>query len=66
MKTYIYNGPPSGVSLSDGREIPLHPGKEVLLDPAHTYTVALLEQGHLEPVVPPEEHEAPKSKRGQA
>lgn len=59
--TYTYEGPPSGVTLPDGQEVILHPGKEVELDPANTYTQALVAQGRLKAVpVVPAEPEAPK------
>ena len=35
MKEYRYSGPASGVTLSDGTEILLWPGKTVSLPPAH-------------------------------
>jgi hypothetical protein len=47
---YQYNGPPSGVTLGDTKEVLLHPGKAVELDPEHPYTRTLLAQGRLAPV----------------
>ena len=35
MKTYRYSGPASGVTLSDGTEILLWPGKNVSLPEEH-------------------------------
>lgn len=58
MSKYRYDGPPSGVTLADGREAMLFPGAEVELPEAHDYTVTLLALGHLTPQ--PE----PKPKKG--
>lgn len=45
---YTYVGPrPSGVTFADGAEVPLHPGKEVDLDPAHPYVQTLEAMGYL-------------------
>lgn len=49
MSTYIYVGPPSGVTLADGREVMLWPNATVDL-PDSDYTRALVERGHLQPV----------------
>jgi len=46
VKRYRYSGPPSGVTAED-REVLLHPGGTVDLDPANSYTAALLAQGYL-------------------
>lgn len=46
MNRYRYGGPPSGVTIGD-REVLLHPGAVVELDPAHPYTATLLALGHL-------------------
>ncbi|EEJ1080981.1 hypothetical protein GTC52_002520 [Salmonella enterica] len=45
MTTYIYSGPPSGVTLNENgkqREVLLWPGKPVELVPDHPYTLTLL------------------------
>lgn len=66
---YRYNGPPSGVTLGDGKEVLLHPGKPVKLDPAHPYTQTLLAQGRLVlvPAEPaPEPAKAKKDAKGAA
>ncbi|MDR1709656.1 MAG: hypothetical protein LBS70_08060 [Candidatus Accumulibacter sp.] len=46
---YRYNGPISAVSLKDGAEVMLHPGKTVELPAEHEYTKTLLARGHLTP-----------------
>jgi len=53
MKTYRYSGPASGVTLSDGTEILLWPGKNVSLPEEHDYVKVLEALKHLTPV--PEE-----------
>ena len=50
---YSYKGPISGVTLADGKEVMLLPGKEVELDAAHPYTKTLLALGHLVLVAAP-------------
>ena len=44
---YIYNGPPSGNTLADGREVRLHPGATVSLPVGDPWTLSLLDRGHL-------------------
>lgn len=51
MSTYIYVGPPSGVTLADGREVMLWPNAVVDL-PECDYTSALIDRGHLRPAPP--------------
>lgn len=46
MKRYRYTGPLSGVTVGD-REVLLHPGAVVELDPENAYTATLLALGHL-------------------
>jgi hypothetical protein len=46
---YRYSGPISAVTLKDGREVMLHPGKTVELPAEHEYTQTLLALGHLTP-----------------
>lgn len=46
MKTYTYSGPLSGVTMN-GREVLLHPGRTVELDPDHPYTRTLIARRHL-------------------
>lgn len=53
MKEYRYSGPASGVTLSDGTEILLWPGKTVSLPEEHDYVKVLVALKHLTPV--PEE-----------
>ncbi|EMX4104823.1 hypothetical protein ACVQN3_000130 [Salmonella enterica subsp. enterica serovar Cotham] len=53
MKEYRYSGPASGVTLSDGTEILLWPGKNVPLPEEHDYVKVLEALKHLTPV--PEE-----------
>lgn len=50
MKTYRYSGPASGVTLSDGTEILLWPGKDVSLPENHDYVKVLVALKHLTPV----------------
>ncbi|HHR4769126.1 TPA: hypothetical protein ACS55J_000682 [Salmonella enterica] len=50
---YIYTGPLSGVSLNEGdvvREVLLHPGQEVELEPDNEYAQTLLAEGYLQEV----------------
>lgn len=54
MKEYRYSGPASGVTLSDGTEILLWPGKNVSLPKEHDYVKVLEALKHLTPV--PEEN----------
>jgi len=53
MKEYRYSGPASGVTLSDGTEILLWPGKNVTLPEEHDYVKVLVALKHLPPA--PEE-----------
>ena len=70
MKEYRYSGPASGVTLSDGTEILLWPGKNVSLPENHEYVTVLVALKHLTPV--PEETkpastpapQLPKSRNG--
>ncbi|ELH6538152.1 hypothetical protein Q9K42_004293 [Salmonella enterica] len=51
MTTYIYSGPPSGVTLNEGdrqREVLLWPGKPVVLAPDNPYTRFLLAMKYLQ------------------
>ncbi|EQO45606.1 TPA: hypothetical protein QHZ16_005102, partial [Escherichia coli] len=50
MKEYRYSGPASGVTLSDGTEILLWPGKTVSLPEEHDYVKVLVALKHLTPV----------------
>lgn len=50
MKEYRYSGPASGVTLSDGTEILLWPGKNVTLPEEHDYVKTLTALKHLTPV----------------
>ena len=47
MKKYRYSGPASGVTLSDGTEILLWPGKNVTLPEEHDYVKVLVALKHL-------------------
>ena len=51
MKEYRYSGPASGVTLSDGTEILLWPGKNVSLPENHEYVTVLVALKHLTPVL---------------
>ncbi len=53
MKEYRYSGPASGVTLSDGTEILLWPGKTVSLPEEHDYVKVLVALKHLTPVPEP-------------
>ncbi|OVE46139.1 hypothetical protein [Chromobacterium violaceum] len=44
---YLYSGPISGVTLGDGQEIMLFPGKEVEMPEEHSYTRTLVALGYL-------------------
>ncbi|MCI4233677.1 MULTISPECIES: hypothetical protein [Dickeya] len=50
MKNYRYTGPASGVTLADGTEVLLWPGKDVLLPPDNDYVKTLLALEYLAPV----------------
>ena len=50
---YRYCGPLSGVTLEDGREVMLHPGREVLLPADNPYVQALVAQGFVTEVTEP-------------
>jgi len=50
MKEYLYSGPASGVTLSDGTEILLWPGKSHSLPENHEYVRTLVALNHLTPV----------------
>ncbi len=51
MKTYIYSetAPVSGVTLADGKEVILFPGKRVELPEDLPYVKALVKQRYLKP-----------------
>ena len=57
MKRYRYNGPISGLSLPDGREIMLHQGALVELPDESPIITTLIARGHLVlqdgPALPP-------------
>lgn len=57
-KTYLYSGPPSGVTLSDGTEVLLYPGKTRDLPDQNEYVQALIDRGLLTEVPKPDK--APK------
>ena len=50
---FIYHGPPSGVTLSDGEEILLHTGATVRLPEDHEYTRTLHARKLLTPAPTP-------------
>ncbi|WJY16810.1 hypothetical protein PCO82_09380 [Pectobacteriaceae bacterium CE90] len=50
MKNYRYTGPASGVTLADGTEVLLWPGKDVLLPPDNDYVKTLVALQHLTPI----------------
>lgn len=44
---YTYTGPSTGITLSDGREVMLHPGQDVALPADDPYVLALSAQQRL-------------------
>ncbi|NPE59283.1 hypothetical protein HLB27_06480 [Dickeya dadantii] len=67
MKNYRYNGPASGVTLADGTEVLLWPGKDVSLPPDNDYVKTLVALQHLtpiddQPVTPAKTRQADKTK----
>ena len=46
-KTYTYTGPLTGATLDDGREVMLHPGRDISLPPGDPYAAALVAMGRL-------------------
>lgn len=64
MPRYTYSGPPSGVTLADGREVLLYSGKSYEL-PESEYVQALLERQHLTPVTTPKPDPKPKATKEQ-
>lgn len=63
MKTYIYSetAPVSGVTLADGKEVTLFPGKRVDLPEDLPYVKALVKQRYLTPA--PVETTPPKKEK---
>ena len=57
---YMYNGPMSGVTFGNGKEILLHPGKEVEI-PSRKYADKMVKLGYFIPVE--EEKKQPKKKK---
>ena len=51
-KNYKYEGPMSGVSLPDGREVMLHSGGEVTLPEDNGYVKTLVAMGRLKEAAP--------------
>jgi hypothetical protein len=47
---YTYNGPNSGITLSDGKEILLFSGAEIELPEDNEYTKTLLALGYLQEI----------------
>ncbi len=47
-KSYTYTGPTTGITLSDGREVILHPGQDVTLPADDPYVSALVAQQRLQ------------------
>ncbi|AAQ59802.1 conserved hypothetical protein [Chromobacterium violaceum ATCC 12472] len=58
---YLYSGPVSGVTLADGQEIMLFPGKEVELPVEHEYTQTLLALQYLVPAQEPTKTKAARA-----
>jgi len=62
-KTYLYSGPPSGVTFSgkDARQVMLHPGKRVTLPSENPYVERLVARGLLAEVAgeAPQQQAAP-------
>ncbi|RNM00572.1 hypothetical protein [Dickeya undicola] len=50
MKNYRYTGPASGVTLADGTEVLLWPGKDVSLPQDNDYVKTLVALQHLTPI----------------
>lgn len=48
MAKYVYQGPPSGVTFSDGKEVMLFPGVEVELPEENEYVKTLIALGYLQ------------------
>lgn len=59
---YLYSGPVSAVTLADGTEVMLYPGKIVELPADHEYTATLLALSHLTPVAEPPKGTPAKAK----
>lgn len=53
-KNYIYSGPPSGVTLPDGRETVLHPGQSATLPEDNAWVRTNLALGNLTEAPEPE------------
>jgi len=49
-RKYLYTGPMTGVTLGDGREILLYPGKETTLPDDNEYVKTLVALKRLSPV----------------
>lgn len=52
MKNYTYSGPPSGVTLSNGQEVLLFPGKAYALPESNAWVQAQVKLTHLTEVAP--------------
>lgn len=62
MASYTYSGPPSGATLSNGREVLFYDGKSYDLPADNEYVQALLEQKRLAPAKAiPVKAKAPKT-----
>lgn len=53
MKSFVYHGPPSGVTLEGGKEVLLYPGKTKELPEDNEYVQSLVERRLLIPVDEP-------------
>jgi hypothetical protein len=49
MTEYLYRGPLAGITLSDGTEVILYPGRQVTLPSENAYTNTLIQLGYLQP-----------------
>ncbi len=52
MKNYTYSGPPSGVSLDNGQDVLLFPGKVYALPESNAWVQAQVKLTHLTEVAP--------------
>lgn len=49
-RPYRYTGPVASVTLGSGREVQLHPSREVVLPADHPYVRRLVARRHLAPI----------------
>ncbi|MDI1471927.1 putative cytoplasmic protein [Thermodesulfovibrio sp. N1] len=63
MAKYVYQGPPSGVTLNDGKEALLFPGAEIELPEENDYVKTLIAIGYLKEVAEKNEIKQFKGKK---